>query len=510
MTSGSASFQVELRAAALAAQSISAGSMVRIFLHPLTQWNIGSSCAATCAPHSGRTCGVIICSTEAVTGDWLQRNTLKVMLPVGMDPITDSIKHTLTFSSIPTPTGGLLPTSLHAELQSFDGQKPQYVQASGALVYVPPSATASLVIQEGDGNTRPFRSDIGNVLYVKIVLGAIVFANTGGDAVLRVVLPAGYACTGAGAVAAKLGILAGTVPDGFGSLNTGVEGSWSSVPSTTGTSSRCEYTLGAGMAVFAGSSFFVQMSVTNPPFPLMQGLPDAIWACEIVAKGFHTNSLTSPLSSFSGSGDLASSVSVLGKLSEEIIMPSNFARGASDNWLSVFFRTDRGIQQAQGYVYVDSPAFFDFGAVCEARSLPAEYYTKFNPGTTNLSNSQLFTLRLPLASSDICIGSPRASTDIAHNRAKILLGDVLFGLSMYGFQLKVINANFYDPQQPTDWRIWIYTNMMVRIEGSTGPPRINPYDLISAGGWGVHDVSLHSSNLAIIIADMRPNQQATQ
>jgi len=341
------------------------------------------------------------------------------------------------------------------------------------------------------------------------VLGAIVFANTGGDAVLRVVLPAGYACTGAGAVAAKLGILAGTVPDGFGSLNTGVEGSWSSVPSTTGTSSRCEYTLGAGMAVFAGSSFFVQMSVTNPPFPLRQGLPDAIWACEIVAKGFHTNSLTSPLSSFSGSGDLASSVSVLGKLSEEIIMPSNFARGASDNWLSVFFRTDRGIQQAQGYVYVDSPAFFDFGAVCEARSLPAEYYTKFNPGTTNLSNSQLFTLRLPLASSDICIGSPRASTDIAHNRAKILLGDVLFGLSMYGFQLKVINANFYDPQQLTDWRIWIYTNMMVRIEGSTGPPRINPDDLISAGGWGVHDVSLHSSNLAIIIADMRPNQQAT-
>ncbi|CAE7224074.1 Ank3, partial [Symbiodinium necroappetens] len=121
-----------------------------------------------------------------------------------MEPITETVQHTVRLVSLVPPPGGFFAAAAGAELRSIGGVEPSYRTTTGALLFAPPSAAGS--VMAGLGEDHPFRGDRQNSIFLRLVFGASVFggvsaASPGGAGAaaaspgFEVQLPPGYACT---------------------------------------------------------------------------------------------------------------------------------------------------------------------------------------------------------------------------------------------------------------------------------------------------------------------------
>eukprot|EP00435_Cladocopium_sp_Y103_P011398 s706_g3.t1 len=189
-------------------------SILRLWLHPLTQWDIGVSCQVAhtqCPTVAGGVCSSPICQPESVVGGIVVGiapwpvNTLRIILPNIMADVTNTAKMIMKIGNLPLPAGGFFPSVVTAEIMKDGGFSPFYwdmlkanaianLNGGSAMLYKRPLIlAAALVSTVGDGNTAPFRGDTGNRIYARIAFGT-TFYGFGNLAQINFKLPVGYAC----------------------------------------------------------------------------------------------------------------------------------------------------------------------------------------------------------------------------------------------------------------------------------------------------------------------------
>lgn len=87
---------------------IKANSILRIYLWPLTLWDVPNSCTVTCIPYDQVTapCGAVQdCKGDAIIPNF-QQNFLRLVMPASMTKITQYVTHSLSFPELALPKAG--------------------------------------------------------------------------------------------------------------------------------------------------------------------------------------------------------------------------------------------------------------------------------------------------------------------------------------------------------------------------------------------------------------------
>jgi hypothetical protein len=572
---------------------IKPGHVMRIFLFPLTQWALGESCKARLTDSNGRLGANVNCFPEmagppaAENGDiQTNRNIVRLTFPAEVGQIKETAHQKVQLQKLPVPTGGFFPRRWAAELQcKADCTKAHYTESQGDLVFVEPKFTVAAVVSKpGNGNTKPFKGDTENILFLKLVSGAKIFSELAMDSHFSISPPKGYTCLSGEAAPEDLGIFKDKVPSTNGKLGGDpvYEGYWDM--RVEDGKSRCIYHFMKNAVLYPNVVVFVQLKVNNPPFALLKttgcdersteprevdyrgcqsmtrsgrhckewtdyhvflygedkGLGpghnmcrnpkpydrtgiwcyttdvakswdycDPVddennrWSAAIRSKGEFWKHVDSATKIFQGEKDLFGNLSVLGKLMAEVIIPSNFAKGAY-HFLYVFFKTQQSAGEG-AEVWVEAPLGFEFGSECNVQSLEKEYYMK----DPEYPTQPLITERGSMA----CLGekqNPETSTTM--DRARIQMTGHLLGNTYYGFKLYVKNPEAYSPLQKNGWRIWTYThNAVAAVDGSYTSVRLNPHDEPTAEdpSWGIYNANVLPGNFEVSIKDMRPSGRPT-
>lgn len=515
-------------------------SVLRLWLHPLTQWNIGPSCqvgffAGGCTPPvPGGTCSSPICQPESVVGGTVVGiaswpiNTLRIILPNIMAQITDTITMAMEIGNLPLPAGGFFPSVVTAEITKDDGFAPDYwdipkalavatVQGGSARLYKRPQIlAASLVSKVGDGNQAPFKADNGNRIYARLVFGT-TFYGFGNLVEINFKLPVGYACsmTQQGGTVPDLELLENMFPSTKGRVGGKLtEVRYRNIPATPDV--MCQLTLLADMIVYARTVYFVELVVDNPTAALKRDDPTNTWSVGVVHGGFNPaeiiqdKTLSAQQLSFCPAprqtlfcledlgNDYAGSLSVLGKLTDFFVAPSQYGVGQL-NALSVFFMTEQevgSLTSVETEIWVDAPSGFDFGMYCSAAPLDSIYYIPEGRGTSPLPTGDLIP----------CVGAPTSESELTYNRAKLSTTGRLLRQTFYGFQVQVQNAAIYVRTQLDEWRLWTYVKATgYGVDGTYETARVN--ERVPAGpdtSWGMYLQSMPTANFQVAFSTSRP------
>jgi hypothetical protein len=320
---------LQIRLTGIPLAPISAGNVIRIYLWPVTLWDIGpEDCAADCVPYHGSSavCGAISsCKTEQVFAG-TRRNVIRLKLPADMDEITDVVQHTVRITGLTLPEYGFFPTRLGAEVRLADGDtdsRPAYTTSSGYLMKQPSAGVTEgrIVLSDRTGfGPKPFAGDSSNILYLRLQFGATLHHNgvnyvqsatfplTSEAAYFRITLPPDYTCTVSDEGHLPLDLPAfqwdyngdGYKDNARGLLNSdAADGTWSGgqdifnllyrpkVTTTSTGSESCIYTLAAFNTIFAKQVFYVKVNVTNPPLAVKRELSSNNWTVMLFGKGVH-------------------------------------------------------------------------------------------------------------------------------------------------------------------------------------------------------------------------------
>jgi hypothetical protein len=461
---------------------IQSGHIVRVFMQPLTQWYLGTTCYVRIAKCSdGVDCGEPHCEVESVVrgkevdNSAAQINVLKVTmhaLDSAIGPGEDD-RAEFAVGNLPLPSGGFFPVTLTAELQKSENVGPVYwggLSATGAtkLYFQPKTTVAAIVTKVGDGNANYFVSTETtvqtNTIYLKIVSGATWFSPSGGDMSMDIELPEDYKCgmIGQGKPAPSslklFDDLEPKLPTGNGTLGGNplswtAEGTWTS--QNQAQPAKCTFTFSKEMVVYAGASLYAELIVQNPKTPRLKYDFSGInsWSLT-VSKAERGKTHTTYKKVFSGDApNFGPNLSVLGKLGSVVIAPTNFGVGQK-NMMMIFFKTEQEVgtrEQKQTEIWVDAPPGYDFGHVCKVEHLENNYYVPVEP-------PELPTLKIPTGSVIICNGGLSRVGEITYNRARIRTTGRLQKGTFYGFQLEVRNGpNYYGSKSPAErWSVWTY------------------------------------------------------
>lgn len=508
---------------------IKPSTILRIFLFPLTQWDMTTRCEVkmvTCRGPEGGACNDPVASSESIIGgatltveDKFQVNIIKVTLPSIMADITSSVMHTIAIGSLPLPQGGFTPKVIAAELMKNGEKAPDYwggkvAQGGARLSYTPRIVSASIISFLGDGNHHPFKGQERNILYIRFVIGATFFARNGGDVTMEFRPPPAAGsylcdCPPNGLDIPPLGVLKDKFPSTNGrlggSLPFGVRN-----PNTPGNERlsetvwtkevtpivACKLTFRQQMIYYANTVIYTAVRVHNPTYALKRDSPLNYW--NLVVRDV-ANNIQAPIFKLKGQAEgYAGSVSVLGKLSHEIITPKNFGVG-NKNTMVIVFKTEQEVGTVRNPVtelWVDAPPGFDFGRYCAASQLPGNYY---------IPEPAEDTQKLPVGPYIVCTGAPTNANQVKYNRAKIRTTGRLLASTLYGFQLEVTNVASYVRSQLDKWKIWTYMDSGAGVDGSFITARFNENTTAGANmSWGVYQHQMPPENLQISIADLRP------
>lgn len=444
---------------------IVAGSALRLFMWPLTQWRMqsttgqGSACTATCTPQAGLTCGdVSACAIEAAVAGQ-QGNILQLTLPSAMTAISTTVRHTFRVKDVSLPAGGFFASRIGAQVSASGGLQPHYITSSGAYLWKKSDsgqALGQIVVASGDGNSKPFEGDAGNILHLRLVFASIVSTRGAAPAdrvgSIIVHMPPGYTCTGVSETPTTLSIF--EREKGHGTLDAG---SWQCSGAT------CTYTVAEHAAFFAGASVYASFTVTNPAEALLKADSSNVWSLEERGAGEGPAIHSMAAQGFqAGTGNAASTfganVAVLGKLTDVVIQPTNFTITtgvfSTSNELFVFFQTKHSTL-AGGNVIVDAPESFDFSGQCTATDLASAYYS--------ITSAQ--TYRLPTVTGCSGLFTNLAAT-FGRNRAQISLQGRLRAGRAYGFKLQASNPDTYQAAQHDTWRVWTANTPSDLVDGA--------------------------------------------
>lgn len=491
---------------------ISAGCRIRIFLWPFTQWQTTSSCTAGCIT-GGETsfkCDFIKCDAEAVVPG-MSLNVVKLTLGTlgstwdGFGDLYGNQKVRIRVSAITMPSGGFWAERLAAqvtdagisELTDTLDAFPHYVISVGDLIWKAPTAgttVAKVISQAGGGNARPFKQDVDNVLYARLMLSSTLLArdDTGRDASLTITLPAGYTCkqppagtTNYWAAPITLPAFQGQAPQGRGTPEDGtINHGW------TASANTCTFVPTHPFGViYAGCSIIVRITVNNPTFPLPSGSSANIWSMVSSSRGLCGSSLCVKQGqdrsyNFVVSPDTyyQSNNVVLGKILRASIQPANFnLRGPRDTSqaLRIFFQTEQPIIGG-GSIVVDTPPSFNFNFPCNASDLEESYYaTTGNPASA--------TLKLPVDRSGGFPCQTLQQTPIgggaSYQQVRVRLTDILSGGRYYGFKVQVDNPSDATVYAQDGWRIYTADSQGYLVDGT---PTTVPFINGDVNSWGVY------------------------
>lgn len=522
--------------------NIDATSILRIFLHPLTQWNLIRCNVAVrvCKTTSGTgSCDTPVTSVESVVGGssgGYNFNICKITLPKLMKSIDDTNFGRYKLFNLNLPPSGFYPQVVTAEIATPTDTQPDYLGLNPSMqvtaqdttrslkIYVTPKfLSISLVTKVGDGNQAPFAGSGGlsNVLYARVVFGTTIRSLAGNDIRLVFTLPAGYTCTyindGNGIKVPRLTVLAGTTPSGQGRLGGGVNN-----PDAVYTNARtdCQVVFQKDMTVYSPTVYYAPIVVNNPAKPLPSNdptnyfnasirynLPDQLpftpqpvqlqpyqWS-RCASSDIRINKFLCwyPLSPGYGS-----SVSVLGYISQFTISPTNFGVSQT-NVLYVFFQTQQPVgtpANPDTEIWVDAPSTFDFGAFCKAGVLDSLYYIPEGSGT----------VPIPVGDVTVCNGDVTDSSQLTYNRARVKTIGRLVMNSFYGFQLTVKNAPSFISTQLDMWRLWTYTGDLVAMDGTFSTASFNPEDpTVANASFGVYQNSMPPGAFAVAFSSLSPS-----
>ncbi|CAK8999417.1 unnamed protein product, partial [Durusdinium trenchii] len=293
-------------------------SILRLWLHPLTQWDIGAACQVAhtfCPTVVGGVCSSPICQPESVVGGIVVGiaawpvNTLRIILPNIMADVTSTSKMIMKIGNLPLPAGGFFPSVVTAEIMKDGGFSPFYwdmimaqavsnVNGGSARLYKRPLIlAASLVSTVGDGNQAPFRGDTGNKIYARIRFGT-TFYGFGNLVQLNFKLPLGYACVSAnqGGSVPDLSILANRFPSTKGRLGGKVPEVRYRPVATPDV--LCQITLLENMIIYARTIYYVELEVNNPTTALKKDDVLNTWSLTVVHNGYTPSQIMG-----SGSGE---------------------------------------------------------------------------------------------------------------------------------------------------------------------------------------------------------------
>lgn len=429
-------FSVELRGDTTGG-GITASSKLRMFMWPLTQWDMDSTCMVSCEAYDDddAPCGTPQSCKGLATVTNFQRNYLEVTLPAFMTTMDETISHTLHFSGLKFPKGGFFSSRLGAEISKSDDTRPHYIESAGPFLYKPPDEgqmVGRLVHYFGDGNEKPFAGDVQNILYANIVLAATLYsASQTGDAQMKITLPVGYVCLQPEDVDGQsgwmtqenLGVFGGQTPQGIGAPDNrdAATRGW------TVSENTCTYKLRQNSIIFAGTSLMLRITVDNPPDALQLDNDTNDWQVTLSSKGHGTETVEFSAASFAtAETSYSKSVAVLGHVTDASLVPTNFAVTPdtfqpSEGHLRFFFRA----QQSTGVfsrLHLHAPESFQFSD-CEAQDLEDSYYATGNGGRTR---------RLPGIISCTYYAEPYSYVEVS------LEGEVLAG-ERYAFSISAVN-----------------------------------------------------------------------
>lgn len=497
--------------------SIKAQYFIRLYLWPLTAWNT-ATCSAVCVPYFADTkrCdqrpGAIACTTDTVVSG-SNRNVVKLRMPVIMDDIISQITHTVKVTGLAFPSYGFFPTRIGAQVTNADDLSPAYTTSTGMWMHNTPigSTTGRIVISSRSGSgTAPFIGDKGNVVFVRIQMGATLWTIGGSTAQnqalkngqLGIVLPNGFTCVPPPTVPEAMPDFSLPVfsvdgnSDGYfdnqrGRFNVNSDdGDWNSSASDT-----CTYTLRPGSAIWAGMVVYARLIVNNPDGPLILPRADLtnVWYVKLSSVGFNmAGSAAYDMSqlrfiSRSEERDLgnvywASNIAVISPLAKENIQPDDLTRSLpvslSPNMnsvsLRIFFYVGEEVGQ-NGFVVLDAPDTFDFGVNCTAGDLAPSYYA---------TSSALDVLN-PLRNKGSCVGSKFPPEALTFNRAKFQVGGNILPNSFYGFSVKVTHPRDWDPSLLSGWYLWTQDANGWGLQGSrlTIPFYLSPTVISNPQFW---------------------------
>jgi len=253
--------QFRIKSRPSANNQITAGNVVRLFLFPLTAWNVGSKCEA--ARSDG---GVVACATE-YTGR--NANVLAMTLDQNSLAIGGDSSIVFTITGLSMPLGGLFREPFAVEVWAHPRETPDYWatyigSADGRLGGM---NFASVPVGRGYGS----------------VVAHNVSSTFGRNTVVIVFRPAAT-CRSTAAMPCRLTV---TAPDGFEVVSAGAPAAASTAytpvpliaaaPTCDRAARACKLDVVAGSALWAGGRYGLSMVVDNPSWPLAKGSADNVW-----------------------------------------------------------------------------------------------------------------------------------------------------------------------------------------------------------------------------------------
>ncbi|CAE8635602.1 unnamed protein product, partial [Polarella glacialis] len=512
---------------------IVAESFLRLYLWPLTSWNIGSAaCSAECKPfhfNTKRCAGKVGCTPEEAVASSGKRNIVKIKLPTDMDTIDGETTHTIKITGLTLPSDGFFPTKIGVQLTRPDDSAPFYTQSTGYLMKFPEAgrSTGRLVVAGRSGSgPYPFKGDAENTLYLRLRLGATIW-NVGRNnaAFVEINLPPGYGTckvAGSGEAPQDLNIF-GLKTAGYTNNNRGIlavsndDGDWNNSAIRL-----CTYELSANnQAIYAGMVFYVGIQAANPGEAMPKLEDQNVWTIKLSSLGsFDPVGVENPApkdmplvpfislaeEKTLGQEYWGGNAAIISKLNQELVQPGEFIRSCcgltystrkTEEYLRIFFLTTVFVGQ-NGFIVFDAPEGFDFGASCSTQDLPERYYAF-------VGGSEFRTLKLK--SMGACVGTRFPHTGPTYNRARLQVGGIIDAGSYYGFEIKVTHPTTYLTSQHTSWYLWTQDSNGYGLEGSDQTIKFNKFVGSSQQefyhkSWGMYDGE--PQNIGVQIINNRP------
>jgi len=475
--------------------AIIARSIIRIYMTPLTQWNL---VALTCKNALDT---AINCTADETVANSGRNDVIVLVLPDSIESITRSSPQSIVIHDFDLPVGGSLPNRLGVQVTKEDDTKPSFRLSSGMIMISPrdKAKIGQLVMIGRTGyGSKPFVGDIGNVLVVRLQFLATV--RTGSKAAsISILMPEGYSCSvpdpnsGASSLLASDDLFTenpfvtpfkidsngdGAPDNNAGFLSTlSQDGNWD-----TSSGNICRYVMSPDMAVFAGQVTYVKLVVNNSMKPLNRYDPANVWRIQLSGLGtsasvpllgnvFPAISLGSNMPEDTRFSSLfGTNAAVITKVQRESMQPRAFVQSLPNQphlqYLRIFFRTTRAAGTS-GLIVLDAPDDFDFADKCKVKDLEDAYYlASFHRPLVN---------RLDRVGA--CSGSRYPTTAATLNSAQILvLGELGSDASnlFYAFEIQTQYPATYTPRHQTEWRIWIRNSLGHTMEGSYSTIPFNP------------------------------------
>lgn len=326
---------------------------LRLFLFPLTSWNLTDFCEATRSDGSVQECFV-----EKIGGR--MANTIRILFDPNTVPILFESDVIFTILGLGGgPPGGLFRAELGVEAWYNPRETAQYAASYISSVDRPLSSNNFISSQVGSGSGQvvlfsdPFARATNNTAALYYEPAATCRSTAEVLCRLEVIVPPGFTVLAAGAALALGGELEALLQrlaeeSAGGFLDLAAE------PTCDVELRRCYLDVAAGAALWQGTRYGLFVRVANPASPF--GGPARAWTVQLSGSGGYNLGYRDR--GLVGDLDMATSAVIVGDLNSAVAEPSSLTCGDAA-YIRIHFLTTQAIPEG-GTIRVWAPLGFSF------------------------------------------------------------------------------------------------------------------------------------------------------